>query len=150
MDNRFNEVFPSFNPLNPEFKPGNRVIDKFYNCFSFYLFSKSTNHLFKNRIQQLDNLAIESSDTPSNALAITDASIKNNIASSIAHIHVHNRPVIKTLHHAVNITSTEAEFFAIRCSINQAVHLQDISKIIVVMDSIHAAKKIFDPFLHML
>ena len=47
MDNKFNEVFPSFNPLNPEFKPGNRIIDNFYNCFSFHLFSKSNDHLFK-------------------------------------------------------------------------------------------------------
>ena len=150
MDNRFNKVFPSFDSLNPEFKPGNRIINKFFNHFSFHLFSKNNNHLFKNHIQQLNNLAIESSNTPSNALVITNASIKNSIASSIAHIHVHNKLVIKTLHHVVNITSTEAEFFAIRYSINQAAYLQDISKIIVVMDFIHAAKKIFDPFLHIL
>ena len=41
MDNRFNEVFHSFNPLNPEFCLGNRVIDNFSDCFSFYLFAKS-------------------------------------------------------------------------------------------------------------
>jgi len=150
MDNRFNEVFPSFNSLNPEFKLDNRIIDSFSNCFLFHLFSKSNDHLFKNYIQQLDNLAIESSNTPSNALVVTDTSVKNNVTSSIMHIHVHNRPVIKTLHYVVNITSTKAEFFAIRCSINQAAYLQDISKIIVVMDSIHVAKKIFDPFLNML
>ena len=49
--------------------------------------------------------------------------------------------------------STEAKFFAIRCGINQAAHLQGIqgiSKIIVVTDSIHAAKKIFDSSSHML
>ena len=123
MDNRFNKVFPFFDPLNPEFKPGNRIINSFSNYFSFHLFSKSNNHLFKNHIQQLDNLAIETSNTLSNTLMVTDASIKNNVALSIVHIHVHNRPVIKTLHHAINITSTEAEFFAIRYSINQAVHL---------------------------
>ena len=150
MDNRFNKVFSFFNPLNPEFKPGNRMINSFSNCFSFYLFSKSNNHLFKNHIQQLNNLAIESSNSPSNILVVTDASVKNSVTLSIAHIHVHNRLVIKTLHHAVNITSTEAEFFAIRCGINQATHLQNISKIIVVTDSIHVAKKIFDPSSNML
>ena len=81
---------------------------------------------------------------------VIDASVKNNITLSIVHIYVHNRQVVKTLHHVVNITSTEAEFFAIRCSINQAAHLQDISKIIVVIDSIHVAKKIFNPFLNIL
>ena len=77
-----------------------------------------------------------------------DASIKNNVASSIAHIHIHNKLIIKTLHHTINIISSKAEFFAIRCGINQATHLHSISKIIVIMDSIHAVKKIFDLSSH--
>ena len=81
---------------------------------------------------------------------ITDASVKNNVASSIAHIHVFNKPVVKTLHHTVNITAQEAEFFAIRYSINHAVLSHDTCRIIVITDSIHVAKKIFDLFLHML
>ena len=150
MDNKFNEVFPSFDFLNPEFKLDNRIIDSFTNHFLFHLFSKSNDYLFKNHIQQLNNLAIESSNTLSNVLIVTDASVKNNVTLSIVHIYVHNRPVIKTLHHAVNITSTEAEFFIIRYGINQVAYLQDISKIIVVTDSIHAAKKIFNLFSNML
>ena len=39
---------------------------------------------------------------------------------------------------------TEAELFAIRCGINQAVNLLEISKIIIIMDSIHVARFIFD------
>ena len=39
IDNQFNEVFPSFDPLNPEFLPGHRIIDSFSSCFSFYLSS---------------------------------------------------------------------------------------------------------------
>ena len=46
MDNRFNEIFPSFDPLNPEFCPGNRIIDNFSNHFSFHLFAKSSNRSF--------------------------------------------------------------------------------------------------------
>jgi len=147
MDNRFNEVFLSF---NPEFQPSNRIIDSFSNCFSFHLSSKSSDHSFKSRIQQLDTLAIESSNSLTNALVVTDASVKNNVASSIVHIHIHNKPVVKTLHHAVNAMTSEAKFFAIRCGINQATLSHEISKIIVVTDSIHVAKKIFDPFSHML
>jgi len=52
------------------------------------------------------------------------------------------------LHYAINIMSSEAEFFAIKCGINQATHLHGISKIIVVMDSIYVAKKIFNPLSH--
>ena len=51
MDNRFNKVFSFFDPLNPKFKPGNRIINSFSNHFSFHLFSKSNNHIFKNYIQ---------------------------------------------------------------------------------------------------
>jgi len=79
-----------------------------------------------------------------------DASVKTNVTSSIAHIHIRNKLIIKILHHTINITSSEAEFFAIRCGINQATHLYGISKIIVVTDSIHVAKKIFDPSSHLL
>ena len=77
-----------------------------------------------------------------------NASIKNNIATSISHIYIHDKPVIKTLHHAVNITSTKAELFTIRCSINQATIHDDISKIIVVTNLIHTVRKIFDPTSH--
>jgi len=79
-----------------------------------------------------------------------DASVKNNVATLIIHIHIHNKPMVKILHHAINTTSTEAEFFALRCSINQSAHLQNISKIVVITDSIHAAKKIFDSLSHLL
>ena len=150
IDNRFNEDFPAFNPINPEFHPGNRIIDLFPNCFSFHLFSRSSDHSFKSCIQQLNALAIESSSSSSDTLVITDTSVKNNVASSITYIHVFNKSVVKTLHHTINVTSSEAKFFAIRCGINYTILLQETSKIIVVTDSIHVAKKIFNPSLHML
>ena len=150
IDNRFNEVFPAFDPINPELQPGNRIIDTFPNCFSFHTFSRSNDSFFKSRIQQLDALVIEFFTSSSNVLVITDTSVKNNVALSIVYIHVFNKPMVKTLYHAINITSSEAKFFAIRCGINHAVFLHETSKIIVITDSIHVAKKIFDPFLHML
>ena len=42
----------------------------------------------------------------------------------------------------------EAELFAIRCGINQATHINNISKIIIVTDSIYVVKRIFNPFVH--
>ena len=118
MDNCFNKVFPSFDPLNPEFSSGCRIIDIFSSCFSFHLFSKYNDDNLRSHVHQLDDLAIESSSNPFHALVITDASIKNNIATSISHVHIYNKPITKTLHHTVNVTSTEAELFTIRCSIN--------------------------------
>ena len=148
MDNCFNEVFSLFDPLNSEFFPGNRIIDIFSNCFSFHLFSKYKDQHFKSCIQQLNNLAIESSSTSSNTLIVMNTSVKSNITIFITYIHIYNKPIIKTLHHTINVTSTEAKLFTIRCDINQVIYLHNISKIIVVTDSIHVARKIFDPLSH--
>jgi len=141
MDNHFNEVFPSFDPLISEISPRYRIIDNFSSHFSFHSFSKCKEDNLKSCVHRLDELAIESSNNPSHALVITDASIKNNIAISILHIHIHNKPITKILYHAVNVTSTEAKLFTIRYSINQATNSSGISKIIVVTDSIHAREK---------
>jgi len=146
MDNRFNGIFPSFSPLHSELSPGHRVINNFSDQLVFNLHSKQNGD--KACSQQLDNMIIESSNSPSTAIVVTDASIKNNIAISILHIHTYNNPIVKTIYHVVHITSTKAELFAIRCSINQASNHNGISKIIIITSSIHAAKKIFDFSLH--
>ena len=79
---------------------------------------------------------------------VTDASIKNNITTFILYIYLANHPLVKIVHHVAFVTSTEAELFAIRCSINQACIKENVFKIIVVTNSIHAAKKIFDSKLY--
>ena len=83
------------------------------------------------------------------ALVITNASIKFDVATSIAHIHIHDKPVVKILHHVVNITSIEAKLFTMRCGINQAINSHRILKIIIITDSIYLAKRIFDLLLHL-
>jgi len=93
-------------------------------------------------------MVIELSLSLSTAIIVTDASIKNDIATSISHVHLTNHPVTKMLYHVAFVTSTEAELFAIRCGINQAYIKENVSKIIVITDSIHAAKKIFDASSH--
>ena len=82
------------------------------------------------------------------AIIVTDASIKNDIATSISHVHLVDHPLTKTVHHAVFVTSTEAELFTIRHDINQACTKENVLKIVVVSNSIHAAKKIFDSKSH--
>ena len=52
------------------------------------------------------------------AVIVSDASIKNQVATLIAHIHIYDNPIIKTLHHAVNDIFTKAKLSAIRYSIN--------------------------------
>jgi len=137
-------IFPSFSPLDPEFSPSHRIIDKFSNHFSFNLVNKREENQNKLRSQELDKMVFHCSSDPLSALVVTDASIKNDIATSISHIHSFNWPIVKTVHHASFVTSTEAELFAIRCSFNQACSIDNVSKIVIVTDSIHAAKRIFD------
>ena len=142
-------IFPSFSPLDPKFFPGHRIIDNFSNHFSFNLVNKEKEkNNKKTRTQELDEMVLHNSSSPLSAIVITDASIKNDIATSISHVHSANQPLIKTVHHAFFVTTTEAELFAIRYGINQACSLNNISKIIVVTNSIHAAKKIFNSDVH--
>ena len=91
---------------------------------------------------------MESSIFSFTTIVVIDASIKNNIAISISHMHTHNSPIIKTTYHVVHITSTKVKLFAIRYGINQASNCDSISKIIIITDSIHVARKIFNPSLY--
>ena len=146
--NKSHGIFPSFSPLNSEFSPGNCIIDNFPNCFSFNLVNKKEKSKDKICAQELDKMVLHNSSSPYTALIISDASIKNDIATSISHIHIANCPLIKTVHHTLFVTTTEAELFAIRCGINQACSKDSILKIIVVTNSIHAVRKIFDSEFH--
>ena len=139
-----NGIVPSFSPLDPEFSPGHCIIDNFSNRFSFNLVNRKEKEIHKIRAQELDEMVLSNSSIPNTALVVTDASIKNDITTSISHIHSANCPLIKTVHHASFVTSSEAELFAIRYGINQACSLDNISKIIIVIYSIHAARKIFN------
>ena len=145
-NNKLYGVFPSFSPLNLEFNPGSRIIDIFTDQLSFNLANKERNVSLCS--QQLDDMTIQASMSPHIVIVVSDASIKNNITTLISHIHIRNQPLVKMVHHTVFVTSTEAELFAIRCGINQACNKANISKVIVITDSIHAAKKIFDTKSH--
>ena len=147
-NNRLNEIFNSFNPFSCEFSPGNRLINIFPSHFSFHLLDRKNVKSKKAHMCKLNKLILQASVNPRTAVIVSNASIKNQVAMSIAHIHVHDNPVIKTLHHAINVTSTEAELFAIRCGLNQATQLNNIEHIIVIMDFIHAAKRIFNSSIY--
>jgi len=146
MANRFNECFLSFIPLHSEFSPGLGVIDNFSDHISFNVHDKGKDN--KSHAHQLDNIVLESSSFPSTTIIVFDASIKNNVATSISHIYINNKPLTKMIHYVVYVTSTKAELFAIRCGINQATNFDNVFKIIVVTNSIHTAKKNFELSIH--
>ena len=99
-------------------------------------------------ICKLDELIFQTLADSKTAVVVSNMSIKNQVAILIAHIHVHNNPVIKTIYHVINITSIEAELFAIRCSINQTTQIINNNCITIIIDSIHAAKRIFNSSVH--
>lgn len=100
-----------------------------------YLFKNSINSYSRHQLNQKWLLRYQ---TPVSKIKI-----------AVTYIHVYNEPIIKTIHHTVNIISTEAELFAIRCGINQATQLDSINCIIIIMDSLHAAKWIFNLSVHL-
>ena len=93
-------------------------------------------------------MVLQISSSPNNALIIMNVSTKNDINTSISHVHQANHSLIKTVYHTTFVTSSEAELFAIRCKINQACNKEGISKIFVITDSIHATKNIFNSSSH--
>ena len=124
------------------------ILDNFPDRFSFNLVNQKEKEKDKICTQELDDMVLRISFLHQTALVVTDTSIKNNIATFILHIHIANQPLTKTVHYATFVTSMEVELFAIRCSINQACSKDNVSKIVIVMDSIHAAKIIFDSKPH--
>ena len=148
IDNRFNKVLSSFDPLNIEFSPSSHLIDIFPSHFSFHPYTKCKDYNFEDHANQLNDIIISSSLNLLYTLIISDTGVKNNVTTFITHIHIHNRSIIKMIHYTANITSTEAELFTIRYSINQVTNLLGILKIIVITNSIYIARSIFNSSIY--
>ena len=99
-------------------------------------------------MKNLDEVTFKVSSNPFSTIVVSDTSIKNQVTTSISHIHSFNKPVIKTLHRAINITTAEAELFAIQCGINQAVANPNVKHIVVITDYLHITRKILDSSTH--
>jgi len=148
MNNRFNKIVSFFSPFSCEFSLVNRLIDICPSYFSFHSSNRKSKKSLKTHLYNLNNITLQTSIDLQSVVIVSDASIRNQIATSIAHVHIYDNPVIKIIHYVVNVISTEVELFTIRCGINQATCLFNISWIIVIMDSIHAAKRIFSLSLY--
>ena len=96
----------------------------------------------------LDKIFDNSLSNSNSILVISNASVKNNITTLISHIHQDSNIIAKTIHYAINVTSTEMELFSVRCGINQAVQVSNTENIIVITNTIHTTRQIFDSFSH--
>ena len=120
-NNHLNVIFPSFDSLNSEFSPGSWLVDNFSSHFSFHQVNYKDKESRTAHFCKLDDIVLNASSNFNSIIVVSDVSIKNNIAISIVYIHSYLNLIEKTLHHAVGITSTEAELFAIKCDINQDI-----------------------------
>ena len=77
-------------------------------------------------------------------LIISDTSIKNNVATLVSYIYRDQEIIAKSVQDIMNITSIEAKLFTIRYGINHAIHLQDITCIIIITNTIPDTKHIFN------
>ncbi len=61
-----------------------------------------------------------------NSMVVSNVSIKNNITTLTTYVYLFNRPLKKTLHHAINVMTIEVELLVIRCRINQATQIPSV------------------------
>ena len=99
-------------------------------------------------MKNLDEVMFKAFSNLSSTIVVSDASIKNQVATSISHIYFFNKLVVKTLHRAINITTAKAKLFAIWCGINQAVADLNIKHIVVITDSLYITRKILNSSTH--
>jgi len=113
-----NQVFPAFNNTNKELSPSFCLIDTFSNHFSFNIVKWKDTEVRTTYLRRLDNIYKFLKDNP-NIFVIVGISVQDNIAISLMHIYrKHVIIIFKTIHYTINVTSTKAELFAIRYSIN--------------------------------
>ena len=147
-NNHLNGIFSSFDSLHKELSPSFRLVDSFSDHFYFHTVNhkdKKSKEAYLHKLNKIFEDILSDSNT---IIVISDTSIKNNVTISILHVCSGYNTIAKTIHHTVNITSTEAELFTIRYGINQAVQVSNISCIIVITNAIHLARWIFDSSSH--
>ena len=145
VDDKYNEFFPSFSFFNNEFKPGKCIVDIFPDHYSFHFHISN----IKKHLKNLEETTIRASSDLFSSIIVSDVSIKNQVAIFISHIYSFNKPIVKTLHRDTNITIAKTELFIIRCDINQAVTDPSVKHIVVITNSLHITRKIFNSFTHL-
>ena len=64
-------------------------------------------------MKNLEEVTFKASSNSFSTIVVLDASIKNQVATSILHIHSFDKLVVKTLHRTINITTAKAKLFTI-------------------------------------
>ena len=88
------------------------------NYFSFYLVNQKDTDIRIIYCNKLNNIYKDFLIDQNTVLVISNTNIKNNITISVSYIHKKQDTITKTVHYIMNVLSTEAELFIIRCGIN--------------------------------
>jgi len=80
LNNKVYGIFSSFSPLHLELASDSHIIDNFSDYFSFNLANKKIKEKDKIHFQELNEMVLQFSSSPSMAIVVTDTSIKNDIA----------------------------------------------------------------------
>ena len=148
VNNHLNGILSSFDFLHKELSSGFWLVDSFPNHFSFYTVNHKDKDIKNAHLCKLNKVFKDSLVDSKTVIVIFNTSIRNNVATSISHVCLGHNILAKTIHHAVNVISTEVKLFVIRCRINQVIQVIDIVCIIVITDAIHSTRWIFDSSSH--
>ena len=135
-NNYLNKVFPLFNRLYKELSPGFHLANMFPNHFSFHTVNYKNTNTKTAYCNKLNKIFEEFLLNLNTIFIISNASVKKKVATSISHVQKDYNIIAKTIHHIMNITSTEVELISIKCKINQAVQLPNVDQIIVIINAI--------------
>jgi len=83
---RLNQILLAFNNLNKELSLGFCLVDTFSNYFSFNVVKCKDTKARTAHLNKLENVYRASKDDLNTLFIISDASLRNNIATSIIHI----------------------------------------------------------------
>ena len=125
-----------FNRLYKELSPGFHLENMFPNHFSFHTVNYKNTNTKTAYCNKLNKIFEEFLLNLNTIFIISNASVKKKVATSISHVQKDHNIIAKTIHHIMNITSTEVELFSIKCKINQAVQLPNVDQIIVIINAI--------------
>ena len=142
-NNYLNGIHYSFNSLHKECSPDFWLVDIFSNYFLFNTINCNSNNAKSAHFYKLNKIFEDSLWDTKTIVIISDASIKNNAAISIAHVCSEPNIITKTIQHIVNVISTEAELFA---RINQVI--QFIGALYIIVITNHLARCTFDSLSH--
>jgi len=86
INSYLNEVLSSFDSLNKELSSGFYLIDAFSHQFYFLSVNQKDSDTLRTHHNRLDNIYEDSHDNQDTILVITDANIKNNVATLVSYI----------------------------------------------------------------